>query len=104
MRSPAPRPVTLADVYDAVAVLRGEIAELRAAVAPSAPSSTPPRDYLSVEEAADLVGRSPQCVTGWCRAHRIGVMVHGRWHVDRAHLRRYLVERFGEARLPAGLR
>jgi hypothetical protein len=64
----------------------------------------PPREYLSIEEAARLTARSPQAVCGWCRTHRIGVKVGKAWRVDRAHLRRLLVDRFGEERLPVGLR
>jgi hypothetical protein len=88
---------SLHDVLDAVEQLRGLVER-------SLSPSSPPREWLSIEEAATLVGRSPQCVRGWCRIYKVGVRVRGQWQVDRRCLRQFLADRFGEARLPAALR
>jgi hypothetical protein len=90
-------PVSLADIQSELAALR-ELIERRL------PAPLPARQWLTIEQATALAGRSPQAVRGWCRTQRIGVLVKGQWQVDRVHLRALLVERFGEHRLPAALR
>lgn len=88
---------TVRDVLDAVEQLRGLVE--RALLAP--PTA---RQWLTIEEAATLAGRSPQCVRGWCRYDRIGTKVRGRWQIERSGLRRLLITRFGEAALPHALK
>jgi transcriptional regulator with XRE-family HTH domain len=63
----------------------------------------PPRDWLTAEETADLAGVSAATIRNWCRLERIGTFDKC-WKINRAHLRRYLTDRFGAARLPAALR
>jgi hypothetical protein len=67
-------------------------------------SSAKPRQWLSTTEAATLALRSEQAITRWCRDHRIGIQVHGRWQVDKQQLKQLLIDRYGVARLPFGLR
>lgn len=85
-----------------------ELRELRALIEArlSVPSPVEPPPYLTADEAAKLALRSPQTITAWCRSADIGgrLTAGGRWRVDRKQLRRFMVERFGEARLPPGLR
>jgi hypothetical protein len=88
---------------DSIAALRADIAELKALVE-HALSIMPPREWLTVDEAAALVRFTPQCIRGWCRANRIGVLVRNEWQVDRRQLRAHVVARFGLARLPPELR
>ena len=90
-------PVTLEAVH-------AELTSLRELIERLLLPTSPQREWLSVEEAAALTAKSPQCIRGWCRSHRIGSLINGAWRIDRQHLRRYLVARFGEDRLPASLR
>ena len=39
----------------------------------------------------------------WAKTHHLGVFDQRRWKIDRAQLKRYLVDRFGAERLPRGL-
>jgi hypothetical protein len=76
----APEPVTLESVHAEIVELR-ELVE-RLVVAP--PSSE--RSWLSIDEAAALVNRTPQAVRLRCRINKIGLKVNGVWRVDRARL------------------
>jgi hypothetical protein len=98
--SAAPGLVTLEGVYSEVVAVREQLDRIERLLLPA----SAPRQWLTIEEAAALVARSPQAVTGWCRSYHIGTRIRGRWRVDRGHLRRLLVDRFGENHLPAGLR
>jgi hypothetical protein len=63
----------LADIRDDVAELRELLLRLvgdRAAGAATA--------WLTAEQAAELCGRTPQCLRNWCRHLGIGILVHGR--------------------------
>ncbi len=64
----------------------------------------PAREWLSVEEAANLCGYSVHSVRGWCKQHRIGVLDKRVWRINRELLVQFYVDRFGKDRLPAGLR
>jgi hypothetical protein len=88
---------------DDIATLHEKIDALTALVQ-HALAIQPPRTWVTVDEAAALSGFTPQCIRGWCRAHRIGVFVRGQWRVDRAQLRAHIVARFGLSRLPPELR
>jgi excisionase family DNA binding protein len=46
----------------------------------------PQRDWLTVPEAAAIAEVSERTIRAWCRDHRIGIMVGGRWRVSRASL------------------
>jgi hypothetical protein len=84
----------------AIERLENKIDALTWALMPSAKS----RDWLSTTEAATLALRSEQTISGWCRHHRIGIQVRNRWQVDKQQLKALLIERYGAARLPPGLR
>ena len=73
-------PVTLESVHAEIVELRELVEQL--VVAP--PSSE--RSWLSIEEAAALVNRTPQAIRARCRTSKIGHKVHGVWRVDRARL------------------
>lgn len=92
------------DVGCALEALTAKVDRLIALVEERVPAPLPERSWLSVEEAAALAGRSPQTISGWCRSSHIGTRTRGRWRIDRGYLRRLLISRFGEDRLPAGLR
>ena len=80
-----PRPSI--DVGCELAAMRAEIAALRELVEQLVVSPPPPeRDWLSIDQAAELVNRTPQAVRARCRANRIGHKVQGVWRVDRARL------------------
>ncbi len=76
-----------------------EFAELRRQLI-----SEPPREWLTVREAAELCGRTPQCVRSWCRSERLGVFDKGVWKITRHQLRQFVIDRLGEDRIPAALR
>jgi hypothetical protein len=82
-----------------IAGLEREIAELRRVV-----MAEPPRTWLTVRQAARLCGRSTVTIQHWCRHERIATYDKRQWRINRAQLRQYLIERFGEAQLPQGLR
>jgi hypothetical protein len=87
------------------AALRADIAEIRELLRRALPSlQAAPRERLTVAEAAKLALRSEQAITRWCRNHHIGTFNRGRWTVDKAQLKTLLIDRFGAARLPPGLR
>jgi hypothetical protein len=88
---------------DDIAVLRADIAELKTLIQ-QALAVQPPRTWLTVDEASAMSGFTPQCIRGWCRSHRIGVLDRNEWQVDRRQLRAHIVARFGLARLPPELR
>jgi hypothetical protein len=76
----APEPVTLESVHAEIVELR-ELVE-RLVVAP--PSSE--RGWVTVDEAAALIGRTAAAVRKRCRANKIGQKVGGVWRIDRARL------------------
>ena len=84
--------------------LFAELQELRGLIEARLPAEPPARQWLTPAEAGVLALRTPQTVSTWCRRFRIGVRVGGSWRIDRAHLRRLLVDRYGESALPPGLR
>ena len=48
---------------------------------------------FTVDDVAELLGRTPACVRGWCRAHRVpgAFRLNGReWRIPKAGLRAYL--------------
>jgi hypothetical protein len=95
---------SLSDLRADIAALRADMAGLRSLIE-KALQTTPARQWLSVEESAKLAEKTEQCVRGWCAVYRIGVQVKGRWQVDRAGLRRVVLDRLdgNESRLPPGL-
>lgn len=105
-RAVASHPESLAAKIDPLsAVVHAELAGMRTLLE-KALSATPGRQWLTIEKAAALAGRTPQCIRGWCGTESIGTMVRGKWQVDKAGLRRVLLDRLDgdETRLPAGLR
>jgi len=79
--------------------LKRELDELRHVVV-----AEPPREWLTVDEAAALVGRSTVTVRSWCKNDHIGTFYKRVWRINKALLHQFYVARFGEDRLPAGLR
>jgi hypothetical protein len=79
-----------------------EMNELRGLVV-----ATPVRSWITVAEAAALVGRSNATLCTWCRTSRktygivLGVYDKRCWKIDREALKRYCGERFGQ--VPAAL-
>ena len=72
-------------------------------VLPTLPQRSSLSAELSAEQAASLVGRSPQTVRTWCRRHKLGFRSGKEWRIPENDLRAYFVGRFGEAKLPAAL-
>ena len=60
-----------------------EVRELRALVERLVLQPVP-REWLSVEEAARLAGRSPQAIRARCRRRGIDVKINNIWHIDRS--------------------
>ena len=90
---------------DPFAALRADIAELRELIVRALPSlRAPPRQRLTVTEAAALALRSEQTITSWCRHHGIGNKVSGRWLIDKSHLKALWIQLYGTSHLPSGLR
>ncbi len=87
-----------------IAGLRAEVASLRQVIERLVQPTSPPRQWLSTRQAAEMCGRSEQCVRGYCRSYHIGTRVGHHWQVDRTHLRTLLADRYGEDRLPVRLR
>lgn len=88
-----------------IAAVRTDIANLRSLIERALLAPPQARQWMSVEEASDAALRTRQTIRAWCRGpYRIGTRVKNRWQVDRAQLRQCLIERFGEPRLPPGLR
>ena len=93
------RPLTLVDVRESraksaresltpsasptIADVHAEVRELRAMIARLLPK---PREWITCEEAARLVGRTPAAIRARCRVRPIGVKADGIWKVDRAAL------------------
>jgi hypothetical protein len=61
--------------------------------APSAPSLT--GRYLTAVQAAQLAGRTRQCISRWCRKHGLGERLGHEWMVDRERLTAFLRARAG---------
>jgi hypothetical protein len=82
-------------VMTELAVLRADVGHMRVLLE-RALQAVPVRTWLSIEEAAGLAERT----------EAIGTRVRGKWQVDRAGLRRVLLDRYDcdEARLPTALR
>ncbi len=98
-------PHASADLRAEIVALRRDVAELRELLEQRVPAPQPVQEWLTVDEASDAASRSPQTIRAWCRGpYRIGTRVKNRWRIDRAHLRLFLVDRFGAGRLPNGLR
>jgi hypothetical protein len=74
------------DVGCALEAMRAEIAELRALIEQPVVSPPSERGWVSVDEAAVLIRRSPQAVRKRGRVNKIGLKVNGEWRVDRARL------------------
>jgi hypothetical protein len=70
---------TIDEVYDAVTALTELVERL---VQPAARA----REWLSVEEAAALLCRSPQAVRARCRTRKIGAKIAGKWRIPRDQL------------------
>jgi hypothetical protein len=68
--------------------------------------SEPPREWLTVSQAAQQSGYSEVSIRYWCKNFHVGTRDRpgGPWKVHRKHLIRFLVDRFGPDRIPAGLR
>jgi hypothetical protein len=97
----APEP-TLADLAAAIAELR-ELIEQRL----PAEAASLPKKMLTVTEASRLVGRTRQCVAGWCRdrrGFRVAIKVRGAWQIDPDLLLQRCVAEFGDGGVPVGLR
>jgi hypothetical protein len=77
--STAVHPHTIEDVYEEVTALRELVERL---VQPAAPE----REWLSIEEAATLLCRSPQAVRARCRSRKIGAKIAGKWRIPRDQL------------------
>lgn len=76
-----------------------ELDELRRVVV-----AQPVRTWLTVDEAAKLCGYSVDAVRAWCRLHPIGTKHKRAYQINRESLRLFLIDRFGEDRLPSALR
>lgn len=50
------------------------------------PPPSPERSWVTVDEAAALIGRTAAAVRKRCRASKIGHKVDGAWRIDRARL------------------
>ena len=87
-----------ANTFNQIEAVR-EIEDLRREV-----EAAPPREWLTVGEAASLVGYSEHAVRGWCKRDRIGVLNKRVWQINRELLVHFYENRFGADRLPAGLR
>lgn len=60
--------------------------------------------FKSLREAARYAGVSYQAIKDWARIYDIGVMVDGRWHIDKERLDRVLAARAHIAEVEANLR
>ena len=76
------------DVGCALATLEAKVDRLVALVEQLVvrPRPPPERAWVTVDEAAALVGRTPAAVRKRCRASKIGHKVDGAWRIDRARL------------------
>jgi hypothetical protein len=75
---PFDRPITLADLARA-------IEDLRALVEQMVVQPQPTREWLTIEQAAALVHRSPQAIRLRCR-NGLGVKIAGKWRISRDQL------------------
>jgi hypothetical protein len=73
------RPVTLAAIMAELLVQREMIERLVA-------QPQPVREWVTVDEAAALVHRTPQAIRARCRSRRIGIKIGRSWRIDRAQL------------------
>lgn len=69
---------TLDELFAEVRAMR----ELLERLLPAAPA----REWLTVEQAAGLLHRTPAAVRARCRMRGIGVKVRGAWRIDKAAL------------------
>jgi hypothetical protein len=77
--------------------LRQDVAALRNELRNALVCITQPDDKLSVARAADLVGRSEECVRNWIAKHRIGIFdpTSHRYIVFESKLRAFYLKKFG---------
>jgi hypothetical protein len=94
---------TISAVLVEIAALREQFERLAALIEERLPPEPMGCEWMTVEEASAAALRAPQTITTWCRRFGVGVLTDGRWRVDRAHLRRLMINRHGEGRLPPGL-
>jgi hypothetical protein len=83
----APRPSI--DVGCELAAMNARIDRLTALIEQRLPASSPSpeRDWVTVAEAANLVGRTPAAIRARCRTRGIGVKADGgAWRIDRVRL------------------
>jgi len=74
------------DVGRALEALDAKVDRLIALVEQAVSAPLPERTWLSIDEAAALINRTPQAVRLRCRVNRIGQKVNGEWRVDRGRL------------------
>jgi len=84
----AVRSRTLDDVFAELAATNAKIDRLTALVEQTvvSPPPSPEQGWVSVEQAAALIGRTPQAVRKRCRSNKIGLKIDGAWRVDPARL------------------
>ena len=64
----------------------------------------PPRPWLTVNEAAEMLKVTPQCIRGWCRSNPcISEWKNNEHRINPRQLRAHYVARFGLGRLPPEL-
>jgi hypothetical protein len=54
------------------------------------PAPVPSREWLSIKQASEATGRSPQAIRRWCRVFKIGTRGPRGWMIDRDHLAAHL--------------
>lgn len=75
------------DVLEEVRSLRKEMRSMRDLIERVVVPAPVEREWLTVEEAAQLIHRTAQAVRARCRTRKkLGVKVDGSWQIDRAQL------------------
>jgi Helix-turn-helix domain len=59
-----------------------------------------PRDWIGIEEAAEIARRSSERVRQWCRSGKLGRRVGGKWMMGRGELEEFLGDRRTRAGRP----
>lgn len=72
---PAPS-VTLADLATELRSVRELLEQLV--------SQPQPRTWVTIDEAAALLHRTPQAIRARCRSRRIGIKIGRSWRIDKA--------------------